>query len=149
TDKGVFDLIEIADQLRTERPHEFEFHLCGDGGELEKIRETVARRGLSEVFHVHGYCKPERLKALLSGCHAVVVPTRTDFAAGFEMTCAEAILSGRPLVTSAVAPAIDYVRPATVEVPPDDVASYKAAFVELKDNPVLYAQKRNATGPLR
>jgi glycosyltransferase involved in cell wall biosynthesis len=146
--KGVYDVVEIARQLARERPGEFAFDLCGDGTELANLRQQVTRQQLDEIVHLHGYCTPDRLKAVMRESQAVIVPTRSDFVAGFEMTCAEAILSKRPLVTSAVCPALDYLGPATIEVRPNSVEEYKEAIVRLKDEPDLFAAKRDASTTL-
>jgi glycosyltransferase involved in cell wall biosynthesis len=146
--KGVYDVVEIARQLARERPGEFAFDLCGDGTELANLRQQVTRQQLDEIVHLHGYCTPDRLKAVMRESQAVIVPTRSDFVAGFEMTCAEAILSKRPLVTSAVCPALDYLGPASIEVRPDAVEEYKQAIVRLKDEPDLFAAKRDASTTL-
>jgi glycogen(starch) synthase len=61
----------------------------------------------------------------------------------------EGVLAGRPVVTSSVCPALDYVRAAVVEVPPDDVAAYADALLRLKTDPELYAQKRVASAGVR
>jgi len=148
-EKGIYDLLDIAVGLQRERPGEFEFHVCGDGTELSEVRRLVEERRLSGTVQLHGYCPPERMRDVMSLCHAVVVPTRAECPAGFEMTCAEAILGGRPLVTSAAAPAIDYLRPALLEVAPDNVAAYKAAIIRMKDDPTLYRDKQEACGGLR
>ena len=148
-DKGVYDLLDMAAQLERERPGEFVFELCGDGTELPEVRRQVEQRGLNQAVQLHGYCPPDRMKSVMGLCHAAIVPTRTDCPAGFEMTCAEAILGGRPLVTSAVAPALHYLRPASIEVPPEVVAAYKAAIVRLSDDPALYREKRTACAALR
>jgi glycosyltransferase involved in cell wall biosynthesis len=52
------------------------------------------------------------------------------------------VLACRPVVTSTLCPAIEYVRDAVVEVPPDDVRAYGDAILRLADDRVLYAQKR-------
>jgi glycosyltransferase involved in cell wall biosynthesis len=146
--KGVYDVLKIARELERERPGEFAFDLCGDGTELENLRQRVVREQLGRSIHLHGYCTPDRLIAVMRGSHAVIVPTRSDFVAGFEMTCAEAILSGRPLITSAVCPAVDYLGPATIEVPPDAIEEYKRAIVRLKDESALFEAKRDASRTL-
>ena len=46
------------------------------------------------------------------------------------MVCAEAILAGRPVITSPVCPALDYVRDAAVEVSPDNIEQYCEAILE-------------------
>jgi hypothetical protein len=81
--------------------------------------------------------------------HAVVVPTRKDFDAGFEMTCSEAILSGRPLITSAVCPALHYLKEASIEVEPENVSQYCQAIRRLSEDDALYRAKCQQCGPLR
>jgi glycosyltransferase involved in cell wall biosynthesis len=147
--KGIFDIVDIARRLQQERPGEFKFDLCGSGGQLETLRDRVADLGLAGAVAVHGQCGPEQLRALLSASHACIVPTRSDFVAGFEMTCSEAILAGRPLITSAVCPALHYLRPASIEVPPDDVDAYHDAIVSLSDDDALYVKLQSATTPLQ
>ena len=148
-DKGVFDLLDIAADLARQRPGEFVFHYCGDGAELPNLRRSVEEFGLGDVVRLHGYCGPAEMRRVISLCHAVVVPTRSECPAGFEMTCAEAILAGRPLITSAAAPALDYVRPASIEVPPNDVEAYQEAIARLKDDPALFNTKLEACSALR
>lgn len=143
-DKGVFDLLQIAHELQSERPGQFRFHFCGEGTQLERLKSLVAERGLQGQVEIHGHCDRDELSVVIKRSHICVVPTRSEFAAGFEMTCAEAILAERPLITSRVCPAIDYLRAATVEVPPDDLGAYKSAILKLADDPVFYAEKRNA-----
>ena len=138
--KGIYDLLSIAEELERSRPGEFKFHFLGDGSELSSFRNSVSDSNLEKTVIVHGYCKPEAIQAIMSHAHVSVVPTRSTLTAGFEMTCAEAILSGRPLITSAAAPALDYLRPASIEVKPDDIDGYLTAILKLKDNRPLYEE---------
>lgn len=148
-DKGVFDLVAVAEHLERVRPGEFRYHLCGEGTQRAALIDRVAAAGLERVVAVHGHCGPDRIRQLMSRAHAAVTPTRTEFSAGFEMTCAEAILSGRPLVTSAVAPALDYLHPAAIEVTPNDVADYAAALLRLRDDTALYERMCRACDDLK
>jgi glycosyltransferase involved in cell wall biosynthesis len=63
------------------------------------------------------------------------------------MTCAESILAGRPLITSRVCPALEYLAEAAVEAEPDDPNSYGAAIIRLSTQPELYERKRQACLP--
>src|SRR5205814_1764003 len=76
-------------------------------------------------------------------------PTTTDFPEGFNQVVVEGILAGRPVITSSVCPALDYVRDAVVEVPPDDVNAYHDAVLRLHDDVALYEQKRAASVSLQ
>lgn len=147
--KGVFDIIEIARSLEQSRPGEYRFDICGSGGALAALRQRVSDLGLDDVVSCHGFSSPETVTQLMSASHACIVPTRTDYEAGFEMTCSEAILAARPLVTSAVCPALDYLRDASVEAKPDDPASYREAIECLSDDPELYAEKQEACAGLQ
>ena len=74
----------------------------------------------------------------------VIVPTTTRFQEGLNQVVLEDILSGRPVITSAVCPAIHYVQEAVVEVDPDDIEGYGDAILSLCDDPALYTQKHEA-----
>jgi len=147
--KGIYDIVEIARRLEKDRPGQFRFDICGDGGELNALRELVKRFGLHGVVHCHGYLESPRLSDVLSKSHAVIVPTTTRFEEGFNMVCAEAILAGRPVITSAVCPALGYIREAAVEVEPDNINQYYAAILRLYDDPQLYEQKQSACATLQ
>jgi glycosyltransferase involved in cell wall biosynthesis len=104
---------------------------------------------LQSAFVFHGFCDMRKLKAALSEADVCIVPTRTDCEAGFEMTCAEAILANRPLVTSAGCPALEYVEAAAVEAKPEDIRSYRDAILQLADDPALYERKQRACAPFQ
>ena len=137
--KGVFDVLEMARRLPQVR-----FDICGSGGALERAKVEAPDNAI-----FHGFCDQTRMAELMGQAHVAVVPTRKDFEAGFEMTCAEAILSGRPLITSAVCPALKYLTPATIEVEPEDVGEYVEAIERLATDRVLYECLRAACAPLQ
>ena len=149
TNKGIFDIVEIGRQLEQREPGMYKFDLCGSGSQLESLRKRVAELGLHDVVRVHGYSSPEHVRQLLNESHACIVPTRSDYEAGFEMTCSESILAGRPLVTSPVCPALEHLADASVEVAPDEVDAYRDAIVALANDPDLYERKREACEPLQ
>jgi glycogen synthase len=139
--KGVYDLLEIARRLDVRRPGVFQFDICGDGSELASLRAQA--ESMANVS-VHGYCDAAKLTEIIGQCHAWIVPTKSTFAAGYEMVCAEAILACRPLITSSVCPALEDVREASIEVAPDDIESYCAAILKLWDDKAYYWSKQEA-----
>jgi glycosyltransferase involved in cell wall biosynthesis len=139
--KGVFDLVEIAARLEGTHPGRFRYHFCGTGTAQDELARRVRNRGLGDRITIHGFCEPAVLSGVIAQCHCYVVPTRSDFEAGYEMTCAEAVLAHRPVITSAVAPAIDDVREAAIEVVPDDLNAYLQAILQLANDPALYQEK--------
>lgn len=147
--KGVFDLVEMADRLERQSPGQYQFEVCGSGSASGRLQDDIEARGLDHVVSCNGYCDPPQIREIMSRSHAVVVPTRKDFDAGFEMTCSEAILSGRPLITSAVCPALYYLKGASIEVEPENVTQYCEAIRSLKEDEGLYREKCQQCVPLR
>jgi glycosyltransferase involved in cell wall biosynthesis len=174
--KGVFDLLEIAkkfredpkpvskvlrragsdaeesgssEYLRDRLGADVEFDLCGDGSQLEALRAEVGRAGLQNTFRLHGHSTRPLMMELYERCHAVIVPTTSDFVEGFNKVVAEGVLAGRPVITSSVCPALEYVRDAVLEVPPDQATAYGEAILQLKNNLSLYETKRLACQQVR
>jgi glycosyltransferase involved in cell wall biosynthesis len=161
--KGVFDLLEIAKRFeselnnpdpalrRTSEPasSEIEFDLCGDGSQLEALRKMVTEAGLSEKFRLHGHSPRPLMMELYEKCHVVIVPTTSEFVEGFNKVVAEGVLAGRPVVTSSVCPALEYVRDAVVEVPPDQASAYGDAILQLRNDAFFYETKRQASTRVR
>ena len=142
--KGIYDLVQIAMIINQQMPRQCYFDICGDGSELDLLRQRIKDSNMSAVMTCHGFCNREKLSSLLQASHVVIVPTTTKFEEGFNMVCAEAILAGRPVITSAVCPALAYVKSAAIEVPPDDIAAYCKAIMKLANDRALYEQKTMA-----
>lgn len=142
--KGVFDLLQIASNFAGKGIKNIVFDICGDGSANESLRLAVKEAGLEHTFICHGYCTKQHMREMFGRSHIVIVPTRTDFSEGFNRVVCESILSGRPVVTSAVCPALSYVQEAVVEVPPNDVEAYGDAILSLYRDRELYEQKRLA-----
>ena len=78
------------------------------------------------------------LRELMVRSHATIVPTRSEFPEGLAKTAVEGVLSGRPVITSAVVPAMEILRAACVEAKPDDADSYAEQILNLIDEPERY-----------
>ncbi len=143
-DKGVFDLLTVAQHLQQMGRTDLTFDLCGGGAALSALQAAAQQDGLHERFVCHGICNKFAVHQQLSQAHVVVVPTRTEFVEGLNKVVIESVLASRPVVTSKVCPAIDYVRPAAVEVPPEDIKALSQALLQLCDDPLLYQQKQQA-----
>ena len=93
-----------------------------------------------------GLCRSDICRGRHAGwyqkAHLVVAPTTSESIEGLNKVVVEAVLAGRPVVTSRVCPALEYVRDAVLEVPPDDTRAYGDAVLRLVDDKALYEQKR-------
>lgn len=92
--------------------------------ELE--REANARGGAMSVL---GFV--DDVRAFMSACDAVVVPTEPSLGEGFGLTALEAMAAGRPVVVTRVASLPEVVGDAGVVVPPGDVGALAGSFVHL------------------
>jgi glycosyltransferase involved in cell wall biosynthesis len=143
-DKGVFTLLEIAGRLRVQGRHDIAFEICGAGAALDELTARTRAQNLESQFVINGWCDRDRLREIYARSYAVVVPTTVSFVEGFNQVVVEALLSGRPVITSSVCPAVDYVAPAILQVPPDDAAGYERAIVQLADDAASYERLRSA-----
>ena len=142
--KGVMDLVEIARILEKEVPGRVEFDVCGSGAALDPLKELIRRHGLRATVRIHGQLLRPALLKMYAACHVVIVPTRSDFCEGMPMACAEAILCGRPVITSPLSNADDVLPGALVLAKPDDIRSYADCIEKLLDDPALYERLATA-----
>ena len=147
--KGVLDLVRIMARLEESQPGRFALDICGQGGAAQKLDDAIREARLEHVIRVNGQCATDALARKYVECHAVVVPTRSDFEEGTPKVAFEAVLNLRPVVMSAVCPALADVRAATIEPRVDDVEDYVRAIRELSDDPELYRAKSAAADPCR
>lgn len=147
-DKGVYDLLEIARRIEQQQPGLVRWTVCGDGPELVGLRRRADELRLGGIVDIRGFTAPRELKAILGQSHAAIVPTRGEFAEGMALSAVEAILAGRPCVTSPVVPALEVLRPACVAARTNDIDSYVEAVVELASSDRLYDDLRAACAQL-
>ncbi|BAZ16526.1 group 1 glycosyl transferase [Calothrix sp. NIES-4071] len=143
-DKGAFDLLKIAKRIASIGIKDIVFDVCGDGAALQPLQASVKSEGIEDFFVFHGYCNKQKMCFMFGKSHAVIVPTRTDFIEGFNRVVAESVLSGRPVITSDVCPALSYVREAVIEVPPNDIEVYVTAILQIYEDPTIGEKKRLA-----
>jgi glycogen(starch) synthase len=137
-EKGVFDLLEIARCFKQEAPGQLQIEVCGGGDALDELTKEIAAQGLGDDILIRGKLKRPELLAAYGRSHVVIVPTRSTFCEGMPMVAAEAILTGRPVITSRLSNALDVLEGALVEAQPDDPASYVACLRKLMSDPAYY-----------
>jgi glycogen synthase len=142
--KGVFDILEIAEMVEAREPGQVCWEICGSGPDLEELKRRCGEMGLESIVNIRGWTPLSDLIEVYARSHAAIVPTRSSFIAGLEMTAAEAILAGRPLITNPVVPALEIVRPACVEAKTDDVDSYVEGVLKLTSDREYYEALRRA-----
>ncbi|MGH7291819.1 MAG: glycosyltransferase, partial [Myxococcota bacterium] len=144
--KGVFDILAICEALEARAPGRFVFDICGGGGAFDALLAEVERRRLGGRVVLHGkLIRPELLK-VYGASHLVIVPTRSTFCEGLPMVCAEAVIAGRPVLTSRLSNAIEALRGALIEAREDDPLDYAAKIEALGADPQAHARLVAQTG---
>jgi glycogen synthase len=146
TDKGVFLVLELARRFAAAGRTEIEFDLCGAGAALDELQRKATELGVAARFRTHGHCGRAKLQEMYAAAHVVIIPTTAQFTEGFNQVMTEAVLSGRPVVTSDACPAVEYLPDTGVIVPTDDTDAYEKAVLRLCDDPQFYeAARANCT----
>lgn len=148
--KGIYELLEMARLLHERDPGKYVWDVCGTGSEADRLADTVRASHLDAHFRLLGKLDRAGMTEAYLRAHVVVVPTngKTSFAEGLNKVVVEAILAGRPVVTSRLTPAIELVQAAAIEVPPDDIAAYAGAIERLSNDAALYSNLAGASAPL-
>lgn len=133
--KGVFDLLRMCEILSVNAEREFHFEVCGAGSALERLAAAAELRQLGSRFVLRGKLGRKDLLAAYARSHVVVVPTRSETVEGFAMVCAEAVLAGRPFITSRLVPALEVLRACAVEANEDDPEDYAQKILLLSTDP--------------
>jgi glycogen synthase len=146
--KGALDIPKMAAELERRRPGLVRWDVCGDGAALPELRRAVSESGLDHVITVHGRLNRADLLAVYADSHAFIVPTRGNFCEGLPLVCAEAVICGRPIVTSRLSNALPVLGPAISEAKPEDIGSYVRAIELLATNEDAYVLRRDACARL-
>jgi glycogen(starch) synthase len=138
--KGVYDIIDMAELLQKRRPGAVVFDLCGTGAAFSDVANEVSRRNLARVIKLHGYLNRPQLLSIYLASHVSIVPTRSDFCEGLPMTCAQAVLCQRPVITSRLSNALDVLHGAIIEARPEAIDDYVRCIELLLDSRETYEQ---------
>jgi glycogen synthase len=144
--KGVLDIAEIAKLLRRSCHVPVIFHICGSGSALPELQRRIYLERLADDIIIHGRMERDDLLYLYSNSHAVIVPTRSTFTEGMPMVCAEAMLSGLPVITNRVTNAGDVMSTAIVQARTDDPASYAEEITKIATNVEVYDHLKSECG---
>lgn len=146
--KGALDIPLIAEELERRHPGLVRWDVCGDGSALQQLVEGVKRANLSRVITIHGRLERSDLLRVYGNCHAFIVPTRGSFCEGLPLVCAEAVICGRPIVTSRVSNAMPVLGSAIVEAVPEVPESFVRAIELLALDRNEYEERRSSCSQL-
>ena len=140
--KGVHDILQIAEVLNTKYPNQFQWIICGTGPDLIKLKESARTKNLMDFVDIKGWISLEELVDVYTISHMAIVPTTNGFKEGLAMTAAEAILAGRPIITSPVVPAMNEMKSACYEAVTNNIDSYVHGIEKIVSDKELYEKMR-------
>lgn len=146
--KGVEVLLEALRDLRRRFPSvpSASLRIAGDGEHRERLERKAAELGLGSSVVFLGTCGAARVRTLLKGAAALVVPSIYE---GMPLVVLEAMESGVPVVASRVSGIPEVVVEETGWlVPPEDPAALAGALAEVLADPDE-ARRRGEAGRRR
>jgi len=132
--KGVEVLLEALRELRRQVPGAT-LRIAGDGEHRAALERRVDELGLRDAVSFLGSCDAARVRTLLKGAAALVVPSIYE---GMPLVVLEAMDTGVPVVASAVSGIPEVVVDGETGwlVPPEDPEALAGALAEVLTDPV-------------
>jgi glycosyltransferase involved in cell wall biosynthesis len=96
--KGVYDLLEAVQLLKTKGIKGFHINVGGNG-EIDKLRALVEQRDLNEYFNVIGWVTGEQKYQLLKECDLLLLPSYNE---GLPIAILEALSAGLAVLSTNV-----------------------------------------------
>ncbi|MBW8876756.1 MAG: glycosyltransferase family 4 protein [Acidobacteria bacterium] len=144
--KGVEVLLEALKDLRSRHPGAT-LRIAGDGEHRGRLEHRAAELELGEVVSFLGTCDAGRVRRLLAGAAALVVPSIYE---GMPLVVLEAMAAGVPVVASAVSGIPEVVVDGETGwlVPPEDPRALEQALEDVLARP-QEARRRGEAGRRR
>lgn len=144
--KGVEVLLEALRDLRTRHPQAV-LKIAGEGEHRRRAQRRAAELELGDAVAFLGNCGAARVRRLLAGAAALVVPSIYE---GMPLVVLEAMEAGVPVVASAVSGIPEVVVDGETGwlVPPEDPEALAAALGEVLADPAE-ARRRGEAGRKR
>lgn len=131
--KGVYDLINAVEIARRQNPG-LHVILAGDG-EIEKVRNLVAQKGLEGQISVLGWIGQAEKMECLKKVSTLVLPSYYE---GFPMSVLEGMASGKAILSTTAGAIPEMVTKENgILVTPGDVAALAEGLLSLSSNTEL------------
>lgn len=133
--KGIFDLVEIAERFRPEL-QAVRFLICGNGRDWNELMVEIKRRDLEEMFELRGWVDEEGKAEAVSESDICLMLSHNE---GMPNSLIESMAYGRPVVATAVGAVSDIVEDGRTGFlcEPGDVEEIGFRIVELIRSPAL------------
>jgi glycosyltransferase involved in cell wall biosynthesis len=102
------NLLFLIDVLRQVKDLEWQLEMLGDGPEMPRLREQVARAGLAQRVTLTGWVAPDRVTEIMSRGDLLVLPSLSE---GLPLVGVQALAAGLAILGSDVGGIADVVHP--------------------------------------
>lgn len=97
--KGIFDLVEIINEYKTDYNGRLILDIGGGMFEVERLRQIIKANHLGDIIHFHGWVSGDAKIRLLNTADAFILPSYTE---GVPISILEAETYGLPILSTAV-----------------------------------------------
>ena len=105
-EKGIIDLVEAC-RLLKEAKVDFCLFCLGNGPLLEEVNSLIAKYGLKDNIKLPGHIPESETRRYYANCDVLILPTYHQ--EGFPMAVFQAVGAGRPVITTKIRAAADYL----------------------------------------
>jgi glycosyltransferase involved in cell wall biosynthesis len=132
-EKAQTELVTALAALKDAYP-DMRLVLIGDGETRSEIEELVARHGLQDIVHLHGWGTGAEVRAEIARARALVLPSHAE---GLPIVIMEAMAMGRPVISTSIAgiPELLDAKCGWIVAPGDHVALVQALGACLSASP--------------
>ena len=96
--KGVYDLLDIVEEIKDNHGHDFELWIGGNG-EIEKMKDIIASKGIYSQVRFLGWVNNSEKEEVLKKADVYVLPS---YAEGLPLSILEAMSFGMPVISTTV-----------------------------------------------
>jgi colanic acid/amylovoran biosynthesis glycosyltransferase len=146
-DKGQLLLVHAAHQLSSEGL-KFKLTFVGDGPLRSELEALITTYGLEDQIQITGWASSTKVQQFLLDAQAMVLPS---FAEGLPVVIMEALVLGRPVISTTIAGIPELVEPGISGwlVPPGSVEALTHAMRSALQTPVTELEKMGQAGAKR
>lgn len=105
-EKGILDLVEAC-RLLKEAHVNFCLFCLGNGPLLEEVNSLISKYGLKDNIKLPGHIPESETRRYYANCNVLILPTYHE--EGFPMAVFQAVGAGRPVITTRIRAAADYM----------------------------------------
>ncbi len=142
-DKGIFDLLAVINEQKTNWIEKIHLSICGVGPDLQEMQDIIKASGLESFVSYLGYVKNEAKIRAIQDCDAIVLPSYFE---AQPVCILEGMAAGKGIIASNVGGIPDMINDGTngILISPGDKDALTSAISSYIDNRDLLGRHAKA-----